>query len=101
MKRTILALSLAATCASSAVAQTDPLPWLTSLKNHGFAIQQIGLDYFPRMRGKSHLSSPKVILKIFAELLQLYPEMRKKHPERERGINAGIREKETPRRRLG
>jgi glycosyltransferase involved in cell wall biosynthesis len=74
---------------------------IVKAKNHGFAIQQIGLDYFPRIRGESHLSSPKVILKIFAELLRLYPEMRKKHPERERGINAGIRDKETPQRRLG
>src|SRR5947209_5479754 len=49
-------------------------------KNRGFRIQQIGLDYFPRIRGQSHLSSPKVILKIFAELIKLYPEMRKKVP---------------------
>jgi len=65
-------------------------------KNRGFLIQQIGLDYFPRIRGQSHLSSPKVILKIFAELIKLYPEMRRKvHPEcgwqagRERRINSG------------
>ena len=53
---------------------------IVKAKNHGFAIQQIGLDYFPRIRGKSHLSSPKVILKIFAELVKLYPEMRRKVP---------------------
>jgi glycosyltransferase involved in cell wall biosynthesis len=51
---------------------------IVKAKNHGFAIQQIGLDYFPRIRGKSHLSSPKVILKIFAELVRLYPEMRRR-----------------------
>jgi glycosyltransferase involved in cell wall biosynthesis len=53
---------------------------IVKAKNRGFAIQQIGLDYFPRIRGQSHLSSPKVILKIFAELVRLYPEMRKKSP---------------------
>src|SRR5207248_525288 len=58
---------------------------IVKAKNRGFAIQQIGLDYFPRIRGKSHLGSPKVILKIFAELVRLYPEMRRKvHPERGR-----------------
>jgi hypothetical protein len=51
---------------------------IVKAKNRGFAIQQIGLDYFPRIRGKSHLSSPKVIFKIFAELVKLYPEMRKR-----------------------
>ena len=39
---------------------------IVKAKNRGFAIQQIGLDYFPRIRGESHLSSPRVILKIFA-----------------------------------
>ena len=47
-------------------------------KNHGFSIQQIGLDYFPRIRGTSHLSSPTVIVKIFRELIKLYPEMRQR-----------------------
>jgi glycosyltransferase involved in cell wall biosynthesis len=49
-------------------------------KNLGFVIQQLGLDYFPRTRGLSTLSSPTVILKIFRELIALYPEMR--HPRR-------------------
>ncbi len=53
---------------------------IVKAKNRGFAIQQIGLDYFPRIRGTSHLSSPAVILKIFAELWKLYPEMKRKHP---------------------
>lgn len=53
---------------------------IVKAKNRGFAIQQIGLDYFPRIRGTSHLSSPRVILKIFAELWKLYPEMRRKAP---------------------
>ena len=49
-------------------------------RNRGFAIQQIGLDYFPRVFGTSHLSSPTVILKIFRELVSLYPDMRRKVP---------------------
>jgi glycosyltransferase involved in cell wall biosynthesis len=53
---------------------------IVKAKNLGFVIQQLGLDYFPRSRGESTLSSPAVILKIFRELIQLYPEMR--HPRR-------------------
>ena len=51
---------------------------IVKAKNHGFSIQQIGLDYFPRVRGTSTLSSPKVIIKILRELIALYPEMRRK-----------------------
>lgn len=51
---------------------------IVKARNRGFTIQQIGLDYFPRIRGQSHLSSPRVILKIFAELVKLYPEMRER-----------------------
>jgi glycosyltransferase involved in cell wall biosynthesis len=51
---------------------------IVKAKNHGFTIQQIGLDYFPRVRGTSHLSSPAVIVKILRELVQLFPEMRRK-----------------------
>lgn len=61
---------------------------IVKAKNHGFAIQQIGLDYFPRTRGKSRLSSPSVILKIFSELVTLYPEMRKRVP---RGEQSDVR----------
>jgi len=53
---------------------------IVKAKNLGFVIQQLGLDYFPRTRGNSTLSSPAVILKIFRELFALYPEMR--HPRR-------------------
>ena len=53
---------------------------IVKAKNLGFSIQQLGLDYFPRTRGRSTLSSPSVILKIFRELASLYPEMR--HPSR-------------------
>jgi cellulose synthase/poly-beta-1,6-N-acetylglucosamine synthase-like glycosyltransferase len=47
-------------------------------KNHGFSIQQIGIDYFPRSRGESHLGSFTVVLKILRELVRLYPEMRRR-----------------------
>jgi glycosyltransferase involved in cell wall biosynthesis len=49
-------------------------------KNHGFMIQQIGIDYFPRTRGVSHLASFGVVLKILKELMTLYPEMKKRAP---------------------
>src|SRR5262245_9461546 len=49
---------------------------IVKAKNLGFVIQQLGLDYFPRTRGRSTLSSPAVILKILRELVALYPEMR-------------------------
>jgi glycosyltransferase involved in cell wall biosynthesis len=48
-------------------------------KNRGFTIQQIGIDYFPRTRGQSHLGSFNVVLKILRELVRLYPEMRRRH----------------------
>lgn len=47
-------------------------------KNRGFTIQQIGIDYFPRTRGTSHLGSFGVVLKILRELVALYPEMRRR-----------------------
>jgi len=53
---------------------------IVKAKNLGFVIQQLGLDYFPRTRGRSTLSSPAVIVKILRELVTLYPEMR--HPRR-------------------
>lgn len=56
-------------------------------KNLGFVIQQLGLDYFPRTRGSSTLSSPGVIAKILRELVRLYPEMR--HPRRREAVPCG------------
>jgi hypothetical protein len=53
---------------------------IVKARNRGFVIQQIGLDYFPRVMGTSHLSSPAVIVKIFRELLTLYPDMKKRMP---------------------
>jgi len=53
---------------------------IVKARNRGFIIQQIGLDYFPRVLGTSHLSSPAVILKIFREMITLFPDMRKRVP---------------------
>ena len=44
----------------------------------GYRVAQIGVDYFPRTRGVSTLSSPSVIGKILKELVALYPEMRER-----------------------
>lgn len=46
----------------------------------GFKVFQMGVDYFPRVRGVSTLASPTVILKIVRELLRLYPELARVHP---------------------
>lgn len=59
---------------------------IVKAKNLGFEIQQLGLDYFPRTRGLSTLSSPAVIGKILRELVRLYPEMR--HPRRREDVSA-------------
>ena len=54
---------------------------IVKARNRGFTIQQIGIDYFPRTRGQSNLGSFSVVLKILRELVQLYPEMRRRHSE--------------------
>lgn len=46
-------------------------------KNLGFSVQQLGLDYFPRTRGRSHLAGIGVVVRILIELVRLYPEMRR------------------------
>ena len=56
---------------------------IVKARNRGFVIQQIGLDYFPRVLGTSHLSSPTVILKIFKEMVSLYGDMKKRIPRNE------------------
>jgi glycosyltransferase involved in cell wall biosynthesis len=48
--------------------------------NHGFVVQQIGLDYFPRVHGESSLSSPAIIVKIFREMFTLAGDMRRRVP---------------------
>jgi glycosyltransferase involved in cell wall biosynthesis len=53
---------------------------LVKARNLGFRVQQIGLDYFPRTRGTSTLSSVGVVITILRELFRLGPGMR--HPRR-------------------
>jgi len=43
---------------------------LIKAKRKGFKILQFGTDYFPRIRGKSTMARPGVILKIFKEMLR-------------------------------
>jgi glycosyltransferase involved in cell wall biosynthesis len=49
---------------------------LVRLRNRGAVIQQVGLDYFPRTRGVSTLSSPRTILRILRDLFTLAPALR-------------------------
>jgi glycosyltransferase involved in cell wall biosynthesis len=42
----------------------------------GAVIQQVGVDYFPRTRGLSTLSSPKTVLTILREMARYAPEIR-------------------------
>ena len=42
----------------------------------GAVIQQLGVDYFPRTRGLSTLSSPKTVLTILREMARYAPEIR-------------------------
>jgi hypothetical protein len=46
----------------------------------GFEVTQFGVDYFPRTRGVSTLSSPKVILKVVREMVLLRKELRTIQP---------------------
>ena len=49
-------------------------------QKHGYTVIQFGVDYFPRTRGVSTLSSPKVILKILNEARTLRREIRRITP---------------------
>ena len=53
---------------------------LAKAERKGFRIIQFGVDYFPRSRGVSTLSSGPVILKILRELIALGPEIRASGP---------------------
>jgi glycosyltransferase involved in cell wall biosynthesis len=53
---------------------------LAKAQRLGFHIIQFGVDYFPRARGTSTLSSPTVIVRIVRELAALYPELRRTQP---------------------
>lgn len=59
---------------------------LVKARNRGFIIQQIGLDYFPRVYGTSHLSSLGVITKILREMASLYTDMRRRQPRSEQVV---------------
>ena len=50
--------------------------FLVRARKSGARIIQIGVDYFPRTRGVSTLSSPGVILEIFREMAVLWSELR-------------------------
>ena len=50
--------------------------FLVRARKAGADIIQIGVDYFPRSRGVSTLSSPGVILTILREMLALWRELR-------------------------
>ena len=52
-------------------------------RKHGYSVIQFGVDYFPRTRGVSTLSSPRVIVKILNEARTLRREIR--------GITASVR----------
>jgi len=53
---------------------------LARLERGGYRIVQIGLDYFPRSRGVSTLSTPAVIGRMFVELSRLRSEIRSSSP---------------------
>src|SRR5205085_9738756 len=57
---------------------------LAKAQRLGFHIIQFGVDYFPRDRGTSTLSSPAVIKNIVTELSRLLPSLRRveRLPER-------------------
>ena len=46
----------------------------------GYEILQIGVDYFPRTRGESTLSSPMIIVKILGEMRSLRGELKRLQP---------------------
>lgn len=53
---------------------------LARAKRMGFEIVQFGVDYFPRSRGVSTLSSMSVIRKIVMEMITLHGELRRVQP---------------------
>jgi len=50
---------------------------LARCRSRGAGIQQVGLDYFPRTRGASTLSSPGTILRILREMSGLFFDLRR------------------------
>jgi glycosyltransferase involved in cell wall biosynthesis len=53
---------------------------LANAQRRGFEIIQFGVDYFPRTRGVSTLSSPAVIRTMLGEMARLAPEIRRLEP---------------------
>jgi len=53
---------------------------LAKAQRRGFYVIQFGVDYFPRERGTSTLSSAPVIAKIIRELVTLVPSIRRVEP---------------------
>ena len=49
-------------------------------RRHGYKVVQFGVDYFPRTRGVSTLSSPAVIVKLLREMFTLRRELRAIQP---------------------
>jgi glycosyltransferase involved in cell wall biosynthesis len=59
---------------------------LAKAQRRGFSIIQFGVDYFPRARGTSTLSSPKVIVNILRELVRILPSLQKVKPLPEHAV---------------
>ena len=53
---------------------------LCKAQAEGFAVIQFGVDYFPRTRGVSTLSSPAIIIKILREMRELRGELQQITP---------------------
>lgn len=49
-------------------------------QRYGYRVVQFGVDYFPRTRGVSTLSSPSVIVKLLREMFQLRKQLRDIQP---------------------
>jgi hypothetical protein len=49
-------------------------------QRYGYRVVQFGVDYFPRTRGVSTLSSPSVIAKLLREMFQLRRQLRDIQP---------------------
>ncbi len=62
---------------------------LIRANNLGYRIFQIGVDYFPRTRGVSRLSSIPVIVKMTRDIFRYMPEIRRLKPLKENSQNDG------------
>jgi glycosyltransferase involved in cell wall biosynthesis len=62
---------------------------LAKAQRRGFSIIQFGVDYFPRARGDSTLSSPGVIVQMVRDLVELLPSIRAVRPRPARYRRSG------------